>query len=364
MNKTLKMLLGAVLLAGTAQVAIGANMVPVVAVGPLADAATLVNGGIAAERLDQIRRNGMEVQVLSGVVIDKQTRYCFVRMGLSYPDVKGRNSRGPNNALTAFYRNAMSDPQDVCLREAAKSTLDEFNGTAWDRLVMEQQRLQPRAPVQKRDARPGEFMTSDSGLDEPSQRLMIDMVGKSIVPKLFDYRQVSTRVDMMFGQFDDVFVCVAESGLVATPNDQRNDRNPSAFWQGAVVVPAAQGERTCRLAATRASLNALFNAAWNQAGVFHNFAATREDGVALPDLRAASARVSAMNQPQAAPARATAAKAAPAGGLSPQCRTFFQHYPDGQIPESSDDARDAYGISNRDDQLFTLMMACNAQRNR
>jgi len=340
--------------------------IPVTSEGPLSNSANLLNQALSPEKRAQLQQAGMELQVMSGQIDTGTTTYCYARIGVSYPEVKGRNSRLASVFIPSFHRVPQGSPVPECLEVAADNAMKEFNKMSWNELVPTPQALSTKGGTRPNDpANEGTYRVVKQGIDAATNQFINNTIEKSPIPLLFDYRHVQTSVDVSIGEFDDVLVCVARAGLTARSPTDRQPRRPSRYGVGGSVVPLKQGESQCRVNAVNDALTKLLSAAWDQQGVLGDFAAAREDGVPQPDARAVANKYAGMNRPPAtAPAPATKQQQQTAvKGLTPACRDFFKHYPNGWVP--STEAEREYGMDGGEEKeaaMFNLNIACNAQK--
>lgn len=245
------------------------------------------------ELKELIKRNNLAVFTFTAVFDGK--RACYGVVGLTEAPPQGRNARYPAHRDALFRVNGIKDEWNAskCESDSLTSLTETLNETAFEKLLdgIEDTKsigkVSQGKPPNKNTARVRTYVGSSRLSDES----LFKIVHSFDFGDVFDYRQVETvvatnGVKMSNGDF----MCVAFAGISSRSPEDRRSRWPG-YWKGFVRLQTGGDISACQLVVAEQAVKELLNDPWTPKGLLKNFAATREDGVGLPDpLKVAKAK--------------------------------------------------------------------------
>ena len=227
-----------------------------------------------------LQRN-LALFVLSGSFTENKT--CFASIGITEPDKNGRNPRTPSYLTSAFLA-SIEDSWNAsdCETEQFRKALSEFNSTPQEKILANLENSFSREGKRTNEPRKDGFVAIE-GLVSFEQKTLTDVIHEYNFSKVFDYRHVHTFIYATGIQFQNgAYFCAAYAGLAGKSPVDRNSRWPS-FLEGSSRLQTGGDLEGCKQFVAEKAIRALLSQPWTKNGLLKNFAATREDGVPVPD---------------------------------------------------------------------------------
>lgn len=261
------------------------------------------------ELKELIKRNNLAVFALTAAF--EERRACYGYVGLTEAPPLGRHARRPKVTNSSF-RTIGTDTEwsaSDCNSKALTQATEAFDTRPFEEMIK-------GIEYTKSLGKTNEKKPPDAGIAGISECCgansdsLLEVIHKFDFGKAFDYRQVRVFVNTDSIQFDNGnFMCVAVTGLAARGPDDRNSRWPGST-NSFVRVQVGGDASGCKQFVAEQAVNELLSKEWTPQGLLKNFAATREDGVGLPDpIKVAKAKAlidrASQSAPVSAPTRST-----------------------------------------------------------
>lgn len=261
------------------------------------------------ELKELIKRNNLAVFALTAAF--EERRACYGMVGLTEAPPPGRNARNPSTTNSSFnsYGSDMQWNSSDCAFHVLTQAVEAFSKRPLDEMLNKIQDTKSLGGNRaKKPPDPNKASTETCcGVND-------DALGKVIhrydFGNAFDYRQVQILVESAATQFGSGnFMCVASAGITSKSPPDRNARWPGST-EGFVRLQTGGDISTCKQIVAEEAVEELLKRPWTPEGLLKNFAATREDGVGLPDpIKVAKAKAlidrASQSAPVSAPARST-----------------------------------------------------------
>lgn len=124
---------------------------------------------------------------------------------------------------------------------------------------------------------------------------VLDAINDYSLGAAVDYRHVMTTLYNTTFKLDGQLICLAYTGLSARAPDGRQPRLPAMMTSSIYVGDHTDDAGSCQRGAALNAIKSHFNQPWTSTGIFKDFEKSREDGIALPNVReVAKKRASAL----------------------------------------------------------------------
>lgn len=238
---------------------------------------------LSPEIKEAMRKQGLAVFAIATAYPGKKA--CYAGIGLTMAQPQDRNPRIPGFANA--YHSAGGDKNwsaSDCKSKAIESAVSDFNAIPLEESLAKVD-LSFASGGSRTTAPPKDDTVLLSTIGLKDQSRLFETAHKYRFAKAFDYRQVQITVYANGTRFKDgSYMCVAFAGLSANSPEGRNARWPG-FNETFVRLQTGGDVDGCKEVVATQAVDELLRKPWNAEGLLKNFEATREDGVALPDLR-------------------------------------------------------------------------------
>jgi hypothetical protein len=264
--------------------------IPVVNLPEISDASEYVTNNLSPQLIDTFRKNDLVVFGSIGRVEFAEKYVCFVILGPTKNVPPDRNPRIPAVMSAGFARTVKTDAnKESCLATAFRKAVENLNEDTPVSILKDVDRVLPHGGnLMSEIANDTMRWLNSRSLSEAGKRAVFAIMDDYPINNLFDYRQVQTYVSTYSAKFENGDkVCVAIAGLGARTPEGREPRSLGYSHSAGFIM--SNGDE-CETSAATLAVKRLFNQPWTNAGIFKDFARTREDGLSLPDLRVVEAK--------------------------------------------------------------------------